>query len=171
MSSPSDPRSAGAAPDRLRPKAPRESRTELAEIMFPHHANVMGKVFGGTILELCDKAGGTAAIRHSGRICVTARIDEVSFHAPVEIGEMLQLVATVTAVGRTSLEVAVRVTAMNVRAGTTRHTNDCFLTMVAIDDAGKPTPVCPLAPETDEERRLEAAARARMAARKKARGA
>lgn len=170
MSSASDHRSAGAAPDRLRPKAPRESRTELAEIMFPHHANVMGKVFGGTILELCDKAGGTAAIRHSGRICVTARIDEVSFHAPVEIGEMLQLVATVTAVGRTSLEVAVRVTAMNVRAGTTRHTNDCFLTMVAIDDAGKPTPVAPLAPETDEERRLEAAARARMAARKKARG-
>lgn len=150
-------------------KRPGDSRTELAELMMPHHANVMGKVFGGTILALMDKAAGAAAIRHAGKICVTATFDQVIFHSPIEIGELIRIVAVINAVGRTSMEIGVEVHAMNVRTGTTRHTNTCFVTMVAIDDAAKPTPVPPLLIETDDERRLEAAANARMRARKQAR--
>lgn len=153
----------------LTAKRPSESRTELAELMMPHHANVLGKVFGGTILALLDKAAGAAAIRHAGQICVTATFDQVTFHSPIEIGELVRIVATVNAVGRSSMEIGVEVHAMNVRTSTTRHTNTCFVTMVAIDDEGRPTPVPPLLTETPEERRLEAAANARMQARKQAR--
>lgn len=153
----------------LTAKRPGDSRTELAELMMPHHANVMGKVFGGTILALMDKAAGACAIRHAGQICVTATFDQVIFHSPIEIGELVRIVATVNAVGRTSMEISVEVHAMNVRTGTTRHTNTCYVTMVAIDEAGRPTPVAPLLAETEEERRLEAAANERMRARKQAR--
>lgn len=145
------------------------SRTELAELMMPQHANILGKVFGGTILSLIDKAAASAAIRHAGRICVTATFDQVVFHGPIEIGELVRIVAAVNAVGRSSMEVSVEVFAMNIRTGETRHTNTCWVTMVAVDEAGRPTPVPPLAVETDEERRLEAEARARMQARKQAR--
>lgn len=153
----------------LDPKPVSASRTELAELMMPQHANMLGKVFGGTILSLIDKAAAAAAIRHSGRICVTATFDQVVFHAPIEIGELVRIVAAVNAVGRTSMEVGVEVFSTNIRTGETRHTNTCYVTMVAIDEAGRPTPVPPLVLETDEERRLEAEARARMQARKRAR--
>jgi acyl-CoA hydrolase len=151
------------------PKPVSASRTELAELMMPQHANILGKVFGGTILGLIDKAAASAAIRHAGRIAVTATFDQVVFHAPIEIGELVRIVAAVNAVGRTSMEMGVEVFAMNIRTGETRHTNTCYVTMVAVDDAGRPTPVPPLAVETDEERRLEAEAQARMKARRQAR--
>lgn len=150
-------------------KTPSQSRTELAELMMPQHANILGKVFGGTILSLIDKAAAAAAIRHAGRIAVTATFDQVAFHAPIEIGELVRIVASVHAVGRSSMEVGVEVHATNIATGVTRHTNTCFVTMVAIDEAGRPTAVPPLRAETDEERALEAAARERMAARKQAR--
>lgn len=156
----------GAAPPA---KTPAESRTELAELMMPHQANVLGKAFGGVILALMDKAAGTAAIRHAGRVCVTAQFDQVVFHAPIEIGDLVRFVASVSAVGRTSMEVNVEVYALDVRTNVTRHTNTCYVTMVAIDEAGRPTPVPPLRPVTVEERRLEAEAKARMVARKAAR--
>jgi uncharacterized protein (TIGR00369 family) len=150
-------------------KRPAESRTELAELMMPQHANVMGKVFGGVVLALIDKAAGTAAIRHASGICVTAALDQVTFHGPIEIGELVRLVAQVTAVGRTSMEVLVRVTSMSLRDGATRETNTCFVTMVAIDGAGKPMRVAPLLLESPEEHELERQARARMELRRAAR--
>lgn len=153
----------------MEPKPVSASRTELAELMMPQHANILGKVFGGTILSLIDKAAAAAAIRHAGRICVTATFDRVVFHGPIEIGELMRIVASVNAAGRTSMEVGVEVYAMNIRTGETRHTNTCWVTMVAIDEAGRPTPVPPLVVETDEERRLEAEAMERMLARKRAR--
>lgn len=150
-------------------KSPSESRSELAELIMPNHANILGKAFGGTILSLIDKAAAVAAIRHAGRTCVTAAFDQVTFHAPIEIGDLVRIVASVNAAGRSSLEVGVTVHAMNPKTGVTRHTNTCYVTMVAIDEQGTPAPVPPLLPATDEERRLEADAKARMAARKAAR--
>jgi acyl-CoA hydrolase len=153
----------------LAPKRPSESRTELAELMMPQHANILGKVFGGTILAMLDKAAAAASIRHCGRVCVTAHFDQVTFHGPIEIGELVRIVGTVNATGRTSMEVGVQVFAMNMRTGESRPTNTCYVTMVAIDEQGRPVPVPPLLVETDEERRLEVEAQARMAARKLAR--
>jgi acyl-CoA hydrolase len=155
----------------LEPKPVSASRIELAEVMMPHHANVLGNVFGGVILEHCDKAAATAAIRHSGRACVTASFDHVSFKEPIEIGELVRFLASVNNVGRTSMEVGVKVLAMNVRTGVVRHTNSCYVTMVGVDDDGRPTPVPPLVAENDDDRRRMRAGAARAAARKKARAA
>ena len=150
----------------LPPRPVSYSRTELAELMMPRYANILGKVFGGTVLSLIDKAAGTAAIRHAGRTCVTAQIDRVTFKQPIEIGEMVRFVAEVNYVGRTSLEVGVCVYATNLRTGDERLTNTCYVTMVCLDDDGKPHPVPELVLETDEERERHAGAKARMEERK-----
>jgi acyl-CoA hydrolase len=144
---------------------------ELAEVMMPHQANLLGKVFGGVILSMIDKAAATAAIRHAGRTCVTASFDHVSFKEPIEIGELVKLLASVNYVGRTSMEVGVKVISMNVRTGEVRHTNSSYVTMVAIDQQGKPVPVPQLVLETDVDRRRHAAGAARAAERKRLRNA
>jgi len=152
--------------DDLAGKPPSASATELAELMMPQHANVLGKVFGGTILALIDKAAGATAIRHAGRICVTAQVDRVTFHGPIEIGELVRILTSVNWVGRSSMEVGVKVVAMNVKTGEQRRTNTCYVTMVALDEQGRPAPVPPLEPETDDEERRFEAGRRRMEERK-----
>ena len=147
-------------------KPPAASMTELAELMMPHDANILGKVFGGTVLGMIDKAAGTAAIRHAGRVCVTAQVDRVTFDSPIEIGELVRCVAHVTYVGRTSLEVETCVYAMAIKTGEERLTNTCFVTMVALDDDGKPTAVPRLLPKTELDRTRYAAGEARMLDRK-----
>ena len=148
------------------PRPPSASRTELAELMLPHQANILGKVFGGTILAMIDKAGATAAIRHAGKLCVTAQVDRITFDGPIEIGEMVRVAAVVTTVGRSSMEVEVDVYAMDVLTGAERLTNTCFVTMVAVDAEGKPTPVPPLRLDTDADRARHATAQERMAERR-----
>lgn len=142
------------------------SRTELGELMLPHQANVLGKVFGGTILAMIDKAAATAAIRHAGKVCVTAQVDRVTFQGPIEIGEVVRVLAEVSYVGRSSLEVEVKVLAMDPKTSAERLTNTSFVTMVAIDDAGKPCQVPRLDLQTDEERARYEAAKQRMEERK-----
>ncbi len=124
-------------------------------------SNALGKVHGGVVMRAVDSAAGTAAARHSGRICVTAAIDGLSFLEPVEVGDILIVKARVNDVGRTSLEVGVRVEAEPWRGGERRHTTSAYLLMVALDDDGKPTPVPPLTPETSEDRRRQQHARIR----------
>jgi len=153
----------------LDPRPPSWSRTELAELMLPHQANVLGKVFGGTILAMIDKGAATAAIRHAGHVCVTAQVDQITFQGPIEIGEMIRVVSVVTAVGRTSLEVEVEVFALDALSGHERLTNTCFVTMVAVGKDGKPTPVPPLELTSDEERARNARALERMAERRQRR--
>ena len=145
------------------------SRLELAEVMMPHHANLLGKVFGGVILAMIDKAAATCAIRHAGRTCVTASFDHVSFKEAIEIGELVRLLASVNYVGRTSMEVGVKVLAMNVATGETRHTNSSYVTMVAVDECGAPVPVPGLVLEIDDDRRRNRAGERRYQERKKLR--
>ena len=118
-----------------------------------------GYVHGGTVMQLCDEAAGLAAMRHSKRRCVTAGMDRVTFNEPIHIGEVVTFTATVNAAWRTSMEVGVRVDAERPRDGTLRHTNTAYLTMVALDDDGRPTRSRRSRTETDDER----AARARGA--------
>ena len=146
-------------------KAPRLSRTEIAEVMMPHMANVLGNVHGGVLLGMMDRVGAVAAIRHARQTCVTVSLDRVDFHQPIHLGELVTMEAWVNYAHRTSIEVEVQVHAENLLTGKRRHTNSCYLTFVAIDDAGKPVPVPPVLPETDEERRRMAAAEARRARR------
>lgn len=119
---------------------------------MPQHVNNLGNVFGGVVLSMVDRAAAVAAMRHAGRPCVTVAIDRVDFREPVYSGELVTCSAQVNYVGRTSMEVGVHVEAENLLTGTSRHTNTCYLTFVAIDERGEPVPVPPLELETDAER-------------------
>jgi acyl-CoA hydrolase len=142
-------------------RPPSRSRSELARWMGIQDANTAGDVHGGTIMYLCDEVAGIAAIRHCGRRVVTAGMDRMTFDHPVRVGNLVTVKATVNAAWRTSMEVGVRVEAENVRSGEVTYSSVAYLTMVALDDEGRPTPVPPLAPETDDERRREREAQLR----------
>ena len=143
------------------------SRLVLAQVMTPQDANVYGNVHGGNIMRLADTAAAVVAIRHSERNCVTASVDRFEFHAPVYIGNLVTLCASLNRVGRTSMEVGVRVEAEELRTGKKTHTNSCYFTMVAIDGDGTPVPVPRLMLETEEDHRRFAAAEKRVAERRR----
>ncbi|HEX7121014.1 MAG TPA: acyl-CoA thioesterase [Gemmatimonadaceae bacterium] len=136
----------------------RESQHETSEIMMPQHANNLGHVFGGVVLAMMDKAAAVAAIRHARTTCVTASIDRVDFREPIHVGDLVVMRASVNYVGRTSMEVGVRVEAEDMLTGRRRHTNSCYLTFVAVDRDGRPVEVPALVPETPDEIRRHAAA-------------
>lgn len=139
-----------------------ETRVEVAEMMLPQHANLAGNVHGGMIMKMIDDAAGVVAFRHCRGNAVTASIDRLDFHAPVYVGNLVVLKASMNYVGRTSMEVGVRVEAEDPKTGVVRHTASAYLTFVALDDEGRPRPVPPLILETDEDRRRwEAALRRR----------
>jgi acyl-CoA hydrolase len=142
-----------------------DSRSVLVHWMGPTDANSAGFVHGGVVMKLCDQVAGLAGVRHSGGRVVTAGMDRMTFNEPIEIGELLTLRAAVNAVWRTSMEVGVRVEAERPAVGTVRHTNSAYLTMVAVDDDGRPTGVPPLQAETPDELRREAEAQLRRSNR------
>lgn len=133
-------------------KRVRDTHTRTAQIMTPNDANVLGKVFGGAILSLIDLAASAAAQKYAGVICVTASFDRVDFHEPIDVGDLVELDARITYVGRTSLEVTIDVFATHLPTGRHRHSNTARVTMVAIDKEGKPTPVPRLTYEDKDEK-------------------
>ncbi len=134
------------------PRSPAESESTVSELMMPQHVNNLGHVFGGVLLSMVDRAAAVAAMRHAGCPAVTVSIDRVDFREPIYAGELVTCRARVNYVGRTSMEIGVRVEAENLLTGMRRHTNTCFLTFVAIDREGRPVPVRPLRLETEEDR-------------------
>ncbi|MFL5574666.1 MAG: acyl-CoA thioesterase [Gemmatimonadaceae bacterium] len=142
-------------------KTVHESQHETSQLMMPQDANNLGHVFGGVILSMMDKTAAIAAFRHARNNCVTASIDRVDFREPVHVGDLVVMKASVNYVGRTSMEVGVRVEAEDLVSGTRRHTNSCYLTFVAIDRNGRPVEVPALRAETPDERRRYDAAQER----------
>jgi acyl-CoA hydrolase len=118
-------------------------------------------VHGGVVMKLCDEAAGLAAVKHSRRRVVTAGMDRMTFLVPIHVGELVTFSASVNAAWRTSMEVGVRVTAEWPREGIVRHTNTAYLTMVALDEDGRPTEVPDLVVETAEEERRQREAQLR----------
>jgi acyl-CoA hydrolase len=133
--------------------------------MMPHQVNNLGHVFGGEVLSMVDRAAAVAAMRHAGGPVVTVSIDRVDFREPIYTGELVTCTARVNYVGRTSMEVGVRVVAENLLSGTKRHTNTCLLTFVAIDSAHRPRPVPPLELENAEDERRSREAKRRREVR------
>ncbi len=129
--------------------------------MMPMDENAVGHVFGGTILAMMDKTAAVCAIRHARASCVTVSVDRVEFREPIRVGELVHMKASINFVGRTSMEVGVRIEAENMMAGTRRHTNSCYVTYVAIDPSGRPVEVPTLVLETSDEKRRHAAGEAR----------
>jgi uncharacterized protein (TIGR00369 family) len=124
----------------------------LSQLMHPEHANLLGNVHGGWIMKLVDEAGALTCMRHAQRKVVTVTIDSMDFRQPIRIGDLVILKAEVSYTGRTSMEASVEVHAENPITGEQMHTNTAYLVYVALDDAGRPTPVPPLLAETDEEK-------------------
>jgi acyl-CoA hydrolase len=137
------------------------SRSELIRWMGIGDANLAGLVHGGTVMMLCDEAAAIAAIRHCGLRVVTAGVDRLTFVEPVHVGELLACSATVNAAWHTSMEVGVRVEAENPHSGERRHTSTAYVTMVALDEAGKPTAVPGVIAESDDEKRRQREAEVR----------
>lgn len=139
-------------------KPVRDSWHETSELMMPQHANNLGHVFGGVMLAMMDKAAAIAALRHCRTSVVTASIDRVDFREPIHLGDLVVMKASVNFVGKTSMEVGVRVEAEELLSGHRRHTNSCYLTFVAVDRNGRPIEIPGVLPETpDEKRRYQAA--------------
>lgn len=130
-----------------------QSQAERSEIIFPADTNALGNLFGGRLMQFIDLVGAVAAVRHSRAIVVTASMDHLDFVAPVHVGDLLILKASVNRAFRTSMEVGVRAMVENRHDQTLRHVSTAYLTYVAVDAAGNRLPVPCVVPETEHQRR------------------
>jgi acyl-CoA hydrolase len=137
----------------LKGKRVSESAMTIARLMMPSDANIRGNVFGGSIMKYMDEVAAITAFKHARKNVVTASIDRMNFYAPVYIGNLLILKASVNYVGHTSMEVGVRIEAEDLPKGMVTHTGSCYLTYVALDEQGNPSPVQPIIPVTPAEKR------------------
>lgn len=142
-------------------RAAADSQATLAHWMGPLDANGAGFVHGGTVMKLCDEAAGLAAVKHSRCRVVTASMDRMTFMVPIHVGELVTFQASVNAVWKTSMEVGVRVDTEDPRTGNRRHSNSAYLTMVAVDEQGRPVPIPSLLASDDAELRRESEAQLR----------
>jgi acyl-CoA hydrolase len=141
-------------------------RLSMTVLMTPDMSNFSGNVHGGLLLKLLDQVAYTCASRYARAYAVTLSVDQVVFREPVHVGELVTFAASVNYTGRTSMEIGIRVTTEDLVARHVRHTNSCYFTMVAVGPDGRPVPVPPLTPATDEQRRRHAAAQLRRELRR-----
>lgn len=153
------------ADEDLEPKPVSGSQVTLVQLMEISDANIAEIVHGGTIMKLVDTAAGLAAMKHCGGPVVTVSMDTMSFLAPVRIGDMVTVRASVNDVGRTSLEVGVRVESENVLSGERTHTGSAYLVFVALDAEGKPRPVPSVVAQGQTQRRRQKEAKIRRQTR------
>jgi acyl-CoA hydrolase len=146
-------------------KSPRESAVEMTELVLPNDTNLLGNLLGGRLMHWMDIACGMSASRYANKVVVTAAVDNLIFHNPIKLGELVNLKAIVTWTGRTSMEILVIVLAENTLTGKKKLANEAFFTFVALDDSGKPSLVPQLSPETDKEKKLNKEAASRRAKR------
>ncbi len=139
-----------------------DSQLVTTTLMTPEFANFAGNVHGGHVLRLVDQIAYACAARYAEEYCVTRSVDRVDFKVPVRVGDLLTMRAQINLVGRTSMEVGVRVEAQDLQGGPIRHTNSCYLTMVAVRD-GRSTPVPPLVCQTEDDRARRERAQLRRA--------
>lgn len=153
----------------LDPKPVSASHVEMRELVLPNDTNTHGNILGGKVLHLVDIAAAMAAMRHCRKPVVTASIDEVQFHNPIPEGHFVILKASVNFVGRTSMEIGVKVLSEDPMTGEILHTSTAYLTFVALSKNGSPSPVPALVAETEEEHRRYEKGKERMNARRERR--
>jgi acyl-CoA hydrolase len=138
-----------------------EKHLTMTVLMTPDMANFSGHVHGGSLLKLLDQVAYACAAKYCKSYVVTAALDQVFFRQQVNVGELVTFLAHVNHVGRSSMEIGIKVVAENLRTHDKRHTTSCYFTMVAVDDEGKPMAVQPLALESEAEKRRFAGAELR----------
>jgi acyl-CoA hydrolase len=129
------------------------SQVEMTQLVLPNDTNQLGNLLGGRLMEWMDIAAAICAQRHSNRVCVTAGVDDLVFHQPIRLGEVVTLRASVNRAFGSSMEVGVQVTAENQLTGQRKTANTAYLTFVAVDDRLRPTVVRPAVPRTQAEKR------------------
>jgi len=142
-----------------------DSWVTVSQVMLPTDANPQGNVQGGVVMKLVDEAGAIAAVRHSRRPVVTVAVDSMTFLSPIYVGNLVTLAASLSYVGRTSMEVEVLVEAEDPLTGEKTHTNSAYVVYVALDENGQPCEVPALIAETEEERERLARGKQRQAQR------
>jgi acyl-CoA hydrolase len=139
-------------------KPPSASATHQEHLVRPQHTNSLNTLFGGELMAWVDIAAATCAMRHAEKAVVTASIDALHFLKPIKTGWLVVLDASINFTSRTSCEVGVRVTAQHPVNGESHHTASAYLTFVALDSHGEPTPMAPILPQTAKDKeRFEAA--------------
>jgi acyl-CoA hydrolase len=143
-------------------KRPSDSSVIMTELVLPQHTNALGTIFGGTVMSWIDIAAAISAGKHSRTSVVTASIDALHFIAPIKLGHVVEIRASVNSTGKSSMEVGVRVDSENPLTGEKFHNVSAYLTFVALGSDGKPRVVPKVVPETEVEiRRFQAAQRRR----------
>lgn len=127
------------------------SRTSMTDLVLPPDTNTHGTIFGGRVMAYIDKISSISAMRHCRKLVVTVASDSLDFLAPIKVGEAIQIEAFVTWTHKTSMEVFCRIHSEDLLTGETRLTGTSYLTFVALGDDGRPTPVPPVKPSTEEE--------------------
>jgi acyl-CoA hydrolase len=146
-------------------KSPKESEVMMTELVLPEHTNAIGTIFGGVVMSWVDIAAAICGFRHARRQVVTASVDAMHFLAPIRLGWVVTLEASVNCVWKSSAEIGVKVTAENPLTGEKFHTASAWLTMVSLDSNGRPTAFMPLKTETENQERRQEKARHRRKVR------
>lgn len=133
-------------------RSPSETVVVMTELVLPMQTNLLNNLLGGQLMHFMDIAGALSCKRHSGCEVVTVAVDKIEFTKPVKLGEIIMITSKLIWVGRTSMKVKITVRAENPKTHASTMTNTAYFTFVALDDDGKPTPIPPLLPETEEEK-------------------
>lgn len=135
-------------------KTVKASQVQKIELVLPNDTNILGNLLGGKLMHWIDIAAALSASRHCNSVAVTAAVDDLNFHHPIKLGDVVILKASVNRAFGSSMEVGVRVEVENFMTGEILHSNSAYLTFVSINrDTMKPQKVQPIVPETEEEKR------------------
>jgi len=129
------------------------SHVEMTQLVLPNDTNQLGNLLGGRLMEWMDIAAAISAQRHSNRICVTAAVDDLIFHNPIRLGDVVTVFASVNRAFETSMEVGVKVITENQLTGDRKISNTAYLTFVGVDDHNIPVKIPPIIPQTSDEKR------------------
>jgi acyl-CoA hydrolase len=138
----------------MKGRNPQNSYITMNELVLPNDTNTLNNLMGGRLLHWMDIAAAISAQKHCSRIVVTASVDNVSFHHPIKLGDVVTIHAKVSRAFNTSVEVRLDVWAENIPTGTKIKSNEAYYTFVALDEHDKTIPVPELLPETEEEKAL-----------------
>lgn len=135
-------------------KTVKASQVQTIELVLPNDTNVIGNLLGGRLMHWMDISAALSAARHCNSVAVTAAVDNLNFHHPIKLGDVVTLKASVNRAFGTSMEVGVRVDIENILTGEKVHSNSAYLTFVSVNmETQKPQKVEPIVPETEEEKR------------------
>lgn len=144
-------------------KTPQDSHNIMSELVLPNDTNTLGNLMGGRLMHWMDIAAAISAMKHCNCPVVTASVDNVTFKAPIRLGNLLTIESKVTRAFSTSMEVYLKVYGEDLHAQWRYFTNEAYLTFVALDPNGNPRKVPELVPQTEEESKMwEAALRRRQ---------